>query len=113
MLLSLLADAAPSDPIVNASIQWLARHPHGRVGHLSRRIGISGRHLQRRFSASVGYGPKAFQSILRFQRLLHFAGRVSRSRSLAELSAHVSYADHAHITRPVPPLSAFTPTALL
>ncbi len=112
MLLSLLADAAPSDPIVNASIQWLARHPHGRVGHLSRRIGISGRHLQRRFSASVGYGPKAFQSILRFQRLLHFAGRASRWRSLAELSADVGYADQAHMTREVQRLSGCPPTVL-
>jgi hypothetical protein len=36
MLLSLLPDAPPSDPIVNVSIQWLARHPHVRVGQLSR-----------------------------------------------------------------------------
>jgi AraC-like DNA-binding protein len=74
-LLNLLADAAPGDRIVNASIRWLALHPHGRVGQLSRWIGISSRQLQRRFLESVGYSPKAFQSILRFQRLLYFAGR--------------------------------------
>jgi AraC-like DNA-binding protein len=112
MLLSLLADAAPSDPIVNASIQWLARHPHGRVRQLSRWIGISSRQLQRRFSVSVGYGPKAFQSILRFQRLLHFAGRANRREGLAELSADVGYSDQAHMTREVQRLSGCPPTVL-
>lgn len=111
-LLNVLAYAAPNDPIVNASIQWLAHHPHGRIGQLSRWIGISGRQLQRRFSASVGYGPKAFQSILRFQRLLHFAGRASHGRSLAELSADVGYADQAHMTREVQRFSGCPPTVL-
>jgi AraC-like DNA-binding protein len=111
-LLNLLAYAAPTDPMVNASVQWLAHHPHGRIKQLSRWIGISGRQLQRRFSASVGYGPKAFQSILRFQRLLHVAGRASHSRSLAELSADVGYADQAHMTREVQRLSGCPPTLL-
>jgi AraC-like DNA-binding protein len=111
-LLNLLANVAPIDPIVNASIQWLARHPHGRVGQLSRWIGLSSRQLQRRFCQSVGYGPKAFQSVLRFQRLLHFAGRASHRRSLAELSADVGYADQAHMTREVQRLSGCPPTTL-
>jgi len=113
ILLSLLADAAPSDKIVNMCIQWLARHPYGRVGQLSRWIGISSRQLHRRFSASVGYGPKAFQSILRFQRFLHFAGRTNHRRSLAGLSAYVGYADQAHMTREVQRLSGCPPTVLL
>lgn len=65
--------AAQPDPAVTASIQWLARHSHGRIEQLSQRIGMSHRQLQRRFSAAVGYGPKIFQSVLRFQRLLNFA----------------------------------------
>lgn len=112
LLLSHLAHAASSDSMVNASIQWLARHPHGRVGQLSRWIGISSRQLQRRFSESVGYGPKSFQSILRFQRLLHFADRAGRRRSLAELSAVAGYSDQAHMTREVQRFSGCAPTGL-
>jgi AraC-like DNA-binding protein len=112
-LRNLLAYAAPCDPLVIASVQWLAHHPHGRIGQLSRWIGISGRQLQRRFSASVGYGPKSLQSILRFQRLLHFAGRASHGRNLAELSADVGYADQAHMTREVQRFSGCPPTVLL
>ena len=104
--------AAPSDRIVNASIQWLARHPHGRIEKLSRLTDISSRQLQRRFSASVGYGPKAFQSIVRFQRLLHLAGRANPRRSLVQLAACVGYADQAHMTREVQRLSGCPPTVL-
>jgi AraC-like DNA-binding protein len=111
-LLKLLAYAAPSDPIVDGSIQWLALHPHGRIEKLSQWIGISGRHLQRRFSASVGYGPKAFQSILRFQRLLNLAGRSRRRRNLAELAADAGYADQAHMTREILRFSGCQPTLL-
>ena len=111
-LLQRLACVAPHDPVVNASIQWLARHSHGRIEELSRWIGISSRHLQRRFSVSVGYGPKAFQSILRFQRLLHLAGRGRHRWRLAGLAADVGYADQAHMTREVHRLSGCPPIAL-
>jgi AraC-like DNA-binding protein len=111
-LLKLLACVAPSDRILNASLQWLAHHPDGRIEKLSRFIGFSSRQLQRRFSASVGYGPKAFQSIVRFQRLLHLAGCASRRRSLVELAACVGYADQAHMTREVQRLSDCPPTVL-
>lgn len=112
-LLNLLARLAPIDPITSASIRWLARRPHGRVGHLSRWMGIGSRQLHRRFSASVGYGPKAFQSILRFQRLLYFAGCPNHRRGLAELSVDAGYADQAHMTREVQRLSGCPPTVLL
>lgn len=101
----------PGDRILNASIQWLARHPNGRVEELSRLAGLSSRQLQRRFSASVGYGPKAFQSIVRFQRLLHLAGHTG-ARGLAELAAGAGYADQAHMTREVQRLSGCPPTVL-
>ena len=109
-LLKLFASAS-TDRVLNASIQWLARHPHGRIETLSQLTGFSARQLQRRFLASVGYGPKAFQSIVRFQRLLHLGGRATK-RSLAELAACVGYADQAHMTREVHRLSGCPPTVL-
>lgn len=112
-LLNCLGSAAPHDPVANASIEWLARRPHGRIEQLSRWIGISSRQLQRRFSASVGYGPKTFQSVLRFQRLLHLAGRANHRCSLAKLAADVGYADQAHMTRELHRLSGCPPTVLL
>jgi AraC-like DNA-binding protein len=112
-LLGGLASAAPFDQVVVASIRWLARHPHGRVEQLSQWIGISSRQMQRRFSAAVGYGPKMFQSVLRFQRLLNFAGGTGTPQSLAELAANAGYADQAHMTREVQRFANCPPSALL
>jgi uncharacterized protein (DUF2384 family) len=83
-LVGSLASAAPIDEAVVAGIRWLARHPHGRVEQLGKWMGISNRQLQRRFLAAVGYGPKTFQSILRFQRVLDLAGAPCGHRDLAD-----------------------------
>jgi AraC-like DNA-binding protein len=110
---SLTFAARPPDTVVRESVQWLAHNPNGRVDKLSQWLGISNRQLQRRFSSAVGYGPKMFQSILRFQRLLHLGNRTSFRRSLADLAAHAGYSDQAHMTREVQRFAGCTPTALL
>jgi AraC-like DNA-binding protein len=112
-LLTLLPCVESSDRMLNASIQWLVRHPNGRIEKLSRLTGVSSRQLQRRFSAAVGYGPKAFQSIVRFQRVLHLAGGPIRRRSLVDLAASAGYADQAHMTREIHRFSGCRPTVLL
>jgi len=68
--------------------------------------------MQRRFLAAVGYGPKMFQSILRFQRLLNLAGGTSSHQRLAGLAADAGYADQAHMTREVQRFANCPPTAL-
>ncbi len=108
-----LEDAGPPDPEVNAAIHWIASHPNGRIEHLSRWLGISHRHLQRRFSTAVGYGPKMFQSVLRFQCLLHLAATRSEQHSLVHLAIDAGYADQAHMTREVGRYSGGPPSGLL
>ena len=112
-LLDRLADTDPIDEGMSAAIRWLAGHPHGRIERLSQWIGISSRQLQRRFATAVGYGPRTFHSILRFQRLLSLSGRMSASRSLAQVSAEAGYADQSHMTREVRRFSGVPPTVLL
>ena len=105
--------ATAPDAAIMTSIRWLARHPGATVEQLSRRIGISHRQLQRRFSVALGYGPKMFQSVLRFQRLLSCAGRQDGSGRLADLAAVAGYADQAHMTREVQRFAGCTPTAAI
>jgi AraC-like DNA-binding protein len=112
-LVASMQHSAPFDHAVLAGIQWLARRPHGRIVELSRWIGISERQLHRRFSAAVGYGPKMFQSVLRFQRLLKTARETGAQQSLADLAASAGYADQAHMTRDVHRLAGLQPTMLL
>jgi transcriptional regulator GlxA family with amidase domain len=81
VLTASIEDFAPLDHAVLAGIRWLSRHPHERIGQLSRWIGISERQLHRRFSNAIGYGPKMFQSVLRFQCLLKTARERARSKA--------------------------------
>ena len=112
-LLSRLSRSDPVDEVTRAAVRWLSDHPHGRIQQLSQWIGVSSRQLQRRFTSTVGYGPKMFQSVLRFQRLLNLAGSTSAPRSLAQSSADAGYADQAHMTREVRRFSGTPPTVLL
>jgi len=80
-LFNSLPNRLPIDQSVSAAIRWLARDPNARVQQLSDWIGLSSRQLQRRFSSAVGYGPKTFHSILRFQRVLYLPpGSTKRKR---------------------------------
>jgi AraC-like DNA-binding protein len=111
---ALLADRkqfTPYDPAVAHGIRWLARNPQGKVEQLSQVLGISPRHLQRRFSAAVGYGPKTLHSVIRFQRLLRIANQ--HKLSLVDLAASAGYSDQAHMAREVRRFANEPPTTLL
>jgi AraC-like DNA-binding protein len=112
-LLDRLAKGAPVDLAMRSATCWIGRHPQGRMEELSHLMGISNRQLQRRFVSAVGYGPKLFQSVLRFQRLLNLSGGWDIPRNLAEFAAEAGYADQAHMTREVQRFSGVTPSVLL
>jgi AraC-like DNA-binding protein len=113
VLIRHMAHARPVDTTVRAAIRWMARHPRGQVDQLSKWLGISSRQLQRRFAISAGYGPRMFQSVLRFQRLLNEARRTGAPRSLAHLAAHAGYSDQAHMTREVRRFASGSPVSVL
>jgi AraC-like DNA-binding protein len=110
---SRLADAARPDELVAAATRVLGG-PGVRVGELGFRLGLSERHLRRRFNEAVGYGPKTLDRVLRFQRLLTSAGAVrDGSEQLARLAAGLGYSDQAHLTRECRALSGLTPRQLI
>ena len=112
-LMTSLESSVRFDQAVLAGIQWLSCHPQGRIEQLSRWIGISERQLHRRFSAAIGYGPKMFQSVLRFQRLLKTSRRTGAQHGLADLATRTGYADQAHMTREVQRFANLRPAKLL
>jgi AraC-like DNA-binding protein len=102
--------AATADQLVRAAAIAAAR-PGARVERIGDDLGITDRQLRRRFAATVGYGPKTLQRVLRFQRFLALARR--DGRDLARLALDAGYADQAHLTRECRRLSGLTPAALL
>ena len=97
---------------MRSAIEWLANHPGDQIDRLCQKMGIGPRQLHRRFLATVGLGPKLFQSVVRFQRLLDLAC-LSPLMGLAGLAAEAGYADQSHMTREVRSLAGLSPLRLL
>ena len=102
----------PSDSVVQYAVSLLTAAHCERIEELAMHIGISERQLRRRFVASVGYSPKTFQRIVRFQKLLALAEADTRA-PLGDVSLAAGYADQAHMTREVVEFAGVTPGALL
>jgi AraC-like DNA-binding protein len=90
----------------------LLSDPRARVEHVACALGLSERQLQRRFRQEVGYGPKALQRVLRFQRLLRVLKLEYEPGGLARIAAAVGYSDQAHLTREAREFSGLSPSRL-
>jgi AraC-like DNA-binding protein len=112
LLASRCRATAPPDPLIQRAIALLSGAPQERVNALAGVVGVTERHLRRRFLSAVGYRPKLFQRVLRFQRLIAMA-RIYRSRRLGDLAVLAGYADQAHMTREVGEFAGVPPSALL
>jgi AraC-like DNA-binding protein len=108
-LVAALREEEGPDPVVGAAVDRLLDDPSARVGWLAGHLGLSERHLHRRFEAAVGYGPKTLARVLRFRRLL----ALPASQGLAVRAARAGYADQAHMTRECVRLAGVPPSALL
>jgi AraC-like DNA-binding protein len=103
-----------------------------RVRDLGDALGVSERQLLRRFRAAVGYGPKTFARVMRFQRFVTAAwadpavalgdgagaagsgGAGSGSGGgLGRLALDAGYADQAHLSRECRSLAGATPRQLM
>jgi AraC-like DNA-binding protein len=94
--------------------RWLGHDPAMTLADVMRQSGLSERHLRRRFSEAIGYGPKTLQRVLRLQRLLWMASQPTMiPPSLGRLAFAAGYADQPHMTRDVAALTASTPGQLL
>jgi AraC-like DNA-binding protein len=107
-LTRVLADLDEPDPVVRDAAELLGRGSS--VAEVADRVYVSERQLQRRFAELVGYGPKAFQRIARFQRALRVLGR--DSGGLARAATSAGYADQAHLTRESRRLAGLSPREL-
>ena len=95
------------DPLVYAAISALSC-PHARVGSVADELGVSARHLQRRVSDAVGYGPKMLARVLRFRRL-----QALSPGPLVELALGAGYTDQSHMTAEVTRLAGIPPVRFL
>jgi AraC-like DNA-binding protein len=99
-----LVAANPPDRAVQAAVMRLL-DPTQRVDALAADLGFSQRQLRRRFLASVGYGPKVLQRVLRLRRFL-----AGERHDLARAALDAGYADQAHLARECLRLTGLSPS---
>jgi AraC-like DNA-binding protein len=106
-----LSQARPPDDLVSAAARRLA-DPSARSAAVAGELGVSERHLRRRFHESVGYGPKTLHRVLRFRRFLGRLDAADGDSDLAGLAADSGFADQAHLTRECSRLAGLPPGAI-
>jgi AraC-like DNA-binding protein len=107
-LIDRIGDARVPDVVANAVQEIERAHGNVRVADVAARCAVSARHLNRMMRDWVGYGPKCFARIVRFQTTLHQIERAP-ARSGAALASDTGYFDQAHLTQDVTRLAGVTP----
>lgn len=110
-------DTSPIDGRLDLAVRRVGSG--ARVAEVASALDLSERHLRRRFSAAVGYGPATYLRVTRLQRFLALAERAvselpaGTRPSLAVLAVDAGYADQPHLTRECRDLAGTTPVRLL
>lgn len=110
-LVQRLEHARMHDVIATALREIEREHGCLRVEDAAARCGVSSRHLHRLMREWVGYGPKRYATVIRFQATLHEMEHAP-ARPAAALAAQNGYFDQAHLTLDVGRFSGTTPGVL-
>jgi len=102
--------ARPPSAAERAVARLRARGGRLAIGALAQELGRSPRQLEREFRARVGFGPKTFARLVRFQRALSLLARPGTS--LAALAARCGYFDQAHLVRDFRQFAGASPSRL-
>jgi AraC-like DNA-binding protein len=104
---AVLRRKAEPDPLIGAAVRRLVVQ-EARVSTVAQDLGVSERHLNRRVTRAVGYGPKFLARVARLRRLVA-TGR----GALADRAHAVGDASQAHMTDEVRRLTGLTPVRFL
>lgn len=97
----------PDSEVAEVATRLIDDGGRGQVRQLARDVGVSERHLRRRFFEATGMTPKEFAGVRRLREACIVA--VAEQRSWAEAAAAADYADQAHLSREVREAFAQTP----
>lgn len=102
-------DLTPSVEDTQALLQQIAaQHGVGRMEEIGRMLGHSQRTINRLFRRHVGFGPKTWAQIVRFQRALMQLTAVP-TKPLSQLATELEYYDQSHLVREYRRFSGTTP----
>lgn len=112
-----LIDRLTRPPARHPAVDYALDHFHGRAGtqtvsQVTEQIGLSPRRFIQLFSDQVGYTPKLFCRIRRFQEVLKSIHRL-RNVDWAGVALSCGYFDQAHFVRDFRAFSGINPTSYL
>jgi AraC-like DNA-binding protein len=110
-LLRRLKQAAFNGTVASALHEIEREHGSLRVPDLAARCRVSSRHLHRLMRRWVGYGPKYYASVIRFQATLHEMDDTP-GRTAAALASENGFFDQAHLTTALSRFAGATPGRL-
>ena len=82
------------------------------VGAVARALGMSERHLHRRFLQQVGLSPSQFRRIRRLERVIDALRRLPPDPPMASFALDQGFFDQAHMNHELKDLTGMTPVAL-
>lgn len=110
-----LAQTEPESCTVPETVQdmlYLMASSNGEleISEIAETLCYSERHLNRMFSETLGYAPKMFARITRFQAALHTMMQQSQeTKSISDYITMFHYADQAHFQRECKEFTGLTP----
>jgi len=110
-LVAFLDPARIDQRVMYAVAQIEAQHGQVSIDAIASEIGLTRRHLERRFQDVVGITPKRLARIARFQRALRILDAADPAERLggAQTAAACGYADQAHFIRDFKDLAGRAP----
>lgn len=104
---SRLINAKPVVPGIAETVNYIFRtHGHADVDMLAQRNFSSMRQFQRNFKQYVGFSPKLFSRIVRFQKVLD---QNTSTKTLTQIGMDAGYTDQSHFIRDFREFSGITP----
>jgi AraC-like DNA-binding protein len=103
----------PDTSVVDHGLTLIASHRGNiSIDHVARAVGITPRHLERKFRNEVGLGAKQIARIARIEHVLRLMA-AEPVLSGAEIAARCGYSDQAHLIRECKALTGQTPARLM
>lgn len=108
-LISRLYNAPAADRITGAAVSLVYRYQGlAPVSLLAQELGITERHLERRFREDIGLSPKQFSRTIRFQYLLKLLQEGTED-NLTQTAYQAGYYDQSHFIREFRMLAGISP----
>ncbi|PJZ51319.1 helix-turn-helix domain-containing protein [Leptospira adleri] len=103
----LLNSKKETDPVVAEAVRRIVSS-QGKIpiSKLTQDLGVIKKTLERKFQEKIGYNPKEFARVVRFQNA---AWMKLENQNLSELALNAGYYDQSHLTKEFVALSGYSP----